>query len=49
MKTYIVYVNGWEVGKVKAGSLNAAEKKAHRIYQSEDEPPKPIHVVYTEE
>lgn len=28
MKTYIVYFNGVEVGLVKAGSHNAAEKKA---------------------
>ena len=28
MKTYIVYVNGNEVGMIKAASHNAAEKKA---------------------
>lgn len=28
MKTYIVYFNGIEVGYVRAGSHNAAEKKA---------------------
>ena len=28
MKTYIVYFNGIEVGMIKAGSHNAAEKKA---------------------
>ena len=28
MKTYIVYFNGIEVGYVKAGNHNAAEKKA---------------------
>ncbi len=28
MKTYIVYFNGEEVGYIKAGSHNAAEKKA---------------------
>jgi hypothetical protein len=28
MKTYIVYVGGDEVGTIKAGGQNAAEKKA---------------------
>lgn len=28
MKTYIVYVKGNEVGKIKAANHNAAEKKA---------------------
>ena len=32
MKTYIVYVNGIEAGYVKAGSHNAAEKKAKKKY-----------------
>ena len=32
MKTYIVYINGTEVGYIKAGSHNAAEKKAQKIY-----------------
>jgi len=30
MKTYIVYYNGVEVGYIKAGSHNAAEKKAKK-------------------
>lgn len=30
MKTYIVYFNGVEVGMIKAGSHNAAEKKAQK-------------------
>lgn len=30
MKTYIVYFNGVEVGTLKAGSHNAAEKKAQK-------------------
>lgn len=30
MKTYIVYVNGIEVGYIKAGSHNSAEKKAKK-------------------
>lgn len=30
MKTYIVYFNGVEVGTLKAGSHNAAEKKAQQ-------------------
>lgn len=34
MKTYIVYVNGVEVGLIKAGSHNAAEKKAQKRYVS---------------
>jgi hypothetical protein len=32
MKTYIVYVNGIEVGYIKAGSHNSAEKKAKEKY-----------------
>ena len=30
MKTFIVYVNGLERGYIKAGSHNAAEKKAQK-------------------
>ena len=30
MKDYIVYVNGTEVGYIKAASHNAAEKKAQK-------------------
>lgn len=43
MKTYIVYVDGVEVGYVKAGSHNAAEKKARAKY-----PGKLVTVAYTE-
>ena len=32
MKTYIVYVDGIEVGYIKAASHNAAEKKAQKKY-----------------
>ena len=31
MKTYMVYFNGVEVGMIKAGSHNAAEKKAQKL------------------
>lgn len=34
MKTYIVYVDGKEVGTLKAASHNAAEKKAQNKYKS---------------
>jgi hypothetical protein len=44
MKTYVVYVNGEEVKPyIKAGSHNAAEKKAQAKY-----PGKQISVEYTE-
>lgn len=43
MKTYIVYVDGVEVGTLKAGSHNAAEKKAQQKY-----PGKQVSVAYTE-
>ena len=43
MKTYIVYVNGDEVGYIKAASHNAAEKKAQAKY-----PGKQVSVAYTE-
>lgn len=43
MKTYIVYVDGVEVGMIKAASHNAAEKKAMRRY-----PGKQVSVAYTE-
>lgn len=43
MKTYIVYVDGVEVGMIKAGSHNAAEKKAQKKY-----PGKQVQVTYTE-
>jgi hypothetical protein len=32
MKTFIVYINGVEAGYIKAGSRNAAEKKAFKKY-----------------
>ncbi len=32
MKSYIVYLDGEEVGIIKADSHNAAEKKAQRKY-----------------
>ena len=52
MKTYIVFVNGVEVGYIKAGSHNAAEKKAQKKYGNERKAlfydgPK-ISVAYTE-
>ena len=43
MKHYIVYVDGDEVGNVKAASHNAAEKKAKAKY-----PNKQVSVEYTE-
>lgn len=43
MKTYIVYVDGEEKGTIKAGSHNAAEKKAQAKY-----PGKQVSVTYTE-
>lgn len=43
MKTYIVYVDGEEVGMLKAGSHNAAEKKAQKKY-----PGRQVSVAYTE-
>jgi len=43
MKTYIVYVDGVEMGYIKAGSHNSAEKKAQKKY-----PNKNVTVVYTE-
>lgn len=43
MKTYIVYVNGIETGYIKAGSHNAAEKKAQKKYLGQN-----VSVAYTE-
>jgi len=43
MKTYIVYVNGFEAGTIKAGSHNAAEKKAKAKHPGKD-----VSVAYTE-
>jgi len=46
MKTYIVYVNGNEVGMIKAASHNAAEKKAQAKYPTV--PKFHVSVAYTE-
>jgi hypothetical protein len=43
VKTYIVYVDGVEVGMIKAASHNAAEKKAKAKH-----PGKQVSVAYTE-
>lgn len=43
MKTYIVYIDGSEVGMIKAASHNAAEKKAKKKY-----PGRNVMVAYTE-
>jgi len=43
MKTYIVHVDGEEVGLIKAGSQKTAEKKAQKKY-----PDRNVSVVYTE-
>jgi hypothetical protein len=43
MKTYIVYVEGDEVGYIKAKDHNSAEKKAQAMY-----PGKTVSVAYTE-
>lgn len=43
MKSYIVYVDGVESGMIKAGSHNAAEKKAQKKY-----PGRNVQVAYTE-
>ena len=43
MKTFIVYVDGTEVGYIKAGGHNAAEKKAQKKY-----PGRNVSVAYTE-
>ena len=49
MKTYIVYVNGIEMPDlIKAGSHNAAEKKARNRYVDFDIEAKDISVSYTE-
>lgn len=49
MKTYIVYVNGEEKGMIKAGSHNAAEKKAKAKYPKEAAAnPLGVTVAYTE-
>ncbi len=43
MKSYIVYVDGQERGIIKAGSHNAAERKAQRLYPNQN-----VAVAYTE-
>ena len=43
MQVYIVYVNGDKKGMIRAGSHNAAEKKAKKLY-----PNKNVDVAYTE-
>lgn len=50
MKTYIVYVNGIEVGTIKAGSHNAAEAKAQKKYCASPwlATPSAVSVAYTE-
>ena len=45
MKTYIVYVNGNEVGYIKAGNHNSAELKAFKKYKGDC---RTISVCYTE-
>jgi len=46
MKTYIIYVKGYEKGVIKAASHNAAEKKAWKKFS--DYPREQISVAYTE-
>ena len=46
MKTYIVYLYGQENGYIKAGSHNAAEKKARARHPLV--PPQFVSVAYTE-
>ena len=50
MKTFIVYVNGLERGYIKAGSHNAAEKKAKKKYCASPylATPSSVSVEYTE-
>lgn len=55
MKTYIVYFNGIEVGEIKAGNHNSAEKKAKAKADkcNASNPPgipkiKDVSIVYTE-
>ena len=43
MKTYIVYVDGVETEYIKAGSHNAAERKAQKRW-----PGRNVSVAYTE-
>ncbi len=48
MKTYIVYVKGVEVGYIKAGGHNAAEKKAMAKFANTVVRPHEVSVCYTE-
>lgn len=53
MKTYIVYFNGVEVGTIKAGNHNSAEKKAQAKADKAHEaapflPKVTVSVAYTE-
>ena len=43
MKVYIIYVDGVEVGMIRAAHHNAAEKKAQKKY-----PGRQVTVAYTE-
>jgi hypothetical protein len=43
MKVYIVYVEGVEHAMIKAGSHNAAEKKAQKLFPGAN-----VSVAYTE-
>lgn len=43
MKTYIVYVDGIEMGTIKASGHNAAERKARKRWSGAD-----VSVSYTE-
>jgi hypothetical protein len=43
VKVYVVYVDGEEVGMIKAASHNAAERKAQKKY-----PGRNVSVAYTE-
>lgn len=46
MRAYIVYVDGVEVGLIKAGGHNAAERKAQAKHK--DKAPGRVSVAYTE-
>jgi len=46
MKVFIVYVDGEEVGKIKAKNHNAAEEKAWKMYPNKDK--WSVSVAYTE-
>lgn len=48
VKTYIVYVKGVEVGYIKAGGHNSAEKKAQVKYAKNGVEPREVSVAYTE-